>query len=54
MQKFSSRLNTYFKRHVGFRSKRAFQAVFKAAGEIETTQKKTGLSWMKETLNFSL
>jgi hypothetical protein len=38
-EKFSSQLSTCFKRHMGFRSKRTFQTVFRAAGETETTQK---------------
>jgi hypothetical protein len=50
----------YFKRHMGFRSKkdqskRTFHTVFRAAGETETTQENIK-DWleMKKTLDFSL
>jgi hypothetical protein len=39
---------------MGFRSKRTFQTVLRAAGETETmSYRKTGFGWMKETLDFS-
>jgi hypothetical protein len=36
-EQFRSQLRT-FKRHMGFRNKRTFQTVLRAAGETETTQ----------------
>jgi hypothetical protein len=50
-EKFCSQLSTYFKRHVGFTSKRSFRLCW---GELERLKphkkiSETGLSWMKET-----
>jgi hypothetical protein len=52
-EKFRSQLSTYFRRHAGFRSKRAF--ILRAAEEPKPRKKisKIGFSRMKETLDFS-
>jgi hypothetical protein len=46
-EKFCSQLSKYFKRHVGFRSKRTFRLSYAAAGEIETTQENIQ-NWLDE------
>jgi hypothetical protein len=57
-KKIHSQLGEFFKRQVGFRSKRCWseRTLLKAAGEAETAQgiSKTGFSWMKQTLDFCL